>query len=479
MKRFLTILLTALALTGLLCVTASAASFNGPAKELAAIGMLQGDGAGGYALDKVPTRTQAAIMLVRLFGAEKEAVSAYTAGDLKCPFTDVNDTAAPFAAWLADKGLASGTSETTFGASNPCTAKAYTIFLLRALGYQDNVDFTSANAQEFAVSIGLLDTSAFTGTFLRDDLAAMTYQALGMDLKEGDTYLLASLIENGAVDAGAARPTTEKIEAYRALQASGQDAAKGMDTDLDAKMTMGVNLKGSDPSMNMTQKANTEVHGRIQMVLDKDVRMAADMTVSATDGGLSDTQRMEYWLKDGVAYLRSGAEAYQMPVDAGTDMDSLTSLMEQSSAQTGAAMLPFIDELTVESSGGNTVYTLKLNSAFSGMVNGLTRQVLGDMDAAGLNMDMRFTLENSVITYTVGQDGRLKSADTSMTMKAGVKASGGAESLAMDMTVDMDMTMEINAMGKGVKISYPDFSGFKKLIGGADGPTGISGTLAP
>ena len=98
MKRFLTILLTALALTGLLCVTASAASFNGPAKELAAIGMLQGDGAGGYALDKVPTRTQAAIMLVRLFGAEKEAVSAYTAGDLKCPFTAVNGTAAPFAA---------------------------------------------------------------------------------------------------------------------------------------------------------------------------------------------------------------------------------------------------------------------------------------------------------------------------------------------------------------------------------------------
>ena len=40
MKRFLTILLTTLALAGLLCVNASASSFDGPAAELAAIGML-------------------------------------------------------------------------------------------------------------------------------------------------------------------------------------------------------------------------------------------------------------------------------------------------------------------------------------------------------------------------------------------------------------------------------------------------------
>jgi len=110
MKRFLTILLTTLALAGLLCVTASASSFDAPAAELSAIGMLKG-GANGFDLDKVPTRTQAAIMLVRLFGAEDEAKAAYAAGDLKCPFSDVGETAAPHVAWLADKGLASGTSQ--------------------------------------------------------------------------------------------------------------------------------------------------------------------------------------------------------------------------------------------------------------------------------------------------------------------------------------------------------------------------------
>ena len=478
MKRFLTILLTTLALAGLLCVTASASSFDAPAAELSAIGMLKG-GANGFDLDKVPTRTQAAIMLVRLFGAEDEAKAAYAAGDIQCPFGDVSETAAPYVAWLTDRGLANGVAEGSFGALNACSSKAYTIFLLRALGYEDSVDFTAATAQDFAAKIGLLDTSAFTGTFLRDDLAAMTYQALGTDLKGGKTYLLASLIKSGAVDASAAKPITDKIEAYRALQNSGAAASQGMDADVDAKMGMTMSVKGSDPSMNMAEKTDASVKGNIKMVLDKDFQMSMDMTVEAAAGGTSETQKAEYWVKDGVTYVRAGGASYQMPLDAGMDMESLAAMMEQSSAQTGMAMLPFIDSITSKSSGGNTIYTLKLNSAFAGMINGLLGQVLGSLDAAGVDMGMKFALGDSVITYTVGQDGALKSADIDMTLKADVSASDGQESLAMSLAVDMDMTMEMKAMGKGVKITYPDLSGFEKLIGGADGPTGISGTLVP
>lgn len=479
MKRFLTILLASLALTGLLCVSASASSFDGPAAELAAIGMLRG-GSGGFALDKAPTRTQAAIMLVRLFGAEEEAIAAYNAGELECPFTDVNDTAAPFAAWLKAKGLASGNSDGTFGASSPCTAKAYTIFLLRALGYQDNVDFTAANAQEFAASIGLLDTSAFTGTFLRDDLAAMTYQALGADLKGGETYLLASLIRSGAIDAAAAKPITDKIETCRTLQSSGAAAAQGLDADLDAKLGMDIRLKGSDASMNLSQKSDAAVKGRVQMILNKGLQMAVDMTVTAAEGGTSETQRMEYWLKDGVTYVRSGQEAYQMPAGMGMDMESLAALVEQSAGQkTGPGMLPFIDAISAKSSGENTVYTLKLNDAFAGLANGMLAQILGAADTAGLEMGMRFTLGDSAVSYTVDRDGALKGASLDMTMRSALKASDGQESLAMDLTVDMVMTMNIRALGSSVRITYPDFSGFEKLIGGADGPTGISGTLIP
>ncbi len=93
----------------------------------------------------------------------------------------------------------------------------YCAFLLRALGYEDGVDFLYADTLDFAMLHGLFNLSMLDAApFLRDDLAAVTYQALGADLKDGSTYLLASLVESGAIDAEAARPITEKIEAYRA-----------------------------------------------------------------------------------------------------------------------------------------------------------------------------------------------------------------------------------------------------------------------
>ena len=478
MKRFLTILLTALALSGLLCVTASASGFDGPAAELASIGILNG-GAGGFDLDKAPTRAQPAIMLVRLFGAEEEAKAAYAAGDLKCPFSDVGETAAPHVAWLADKGLASGTSEGVFGASSPCTAKAYTIFLLRPLGYRDNVDFTAAGAQEFAMGIGLLDTSMFTGSFLRDDLVALTYQALGADLKGGETWLLASLVKSGAVDASAAKPILDKMEAYRNLQSSGAAAAQGLDADVDAKMGMSFTIKGSGggSAVDISEKTDASVKGNIKMVLDKDLQMSMNMTVEIAAGGTSETQKVEYWVKDGVTYVRSGGEAYQMPLDTGMDMESLAGLMEQSSAQAGPAMLPFIDSISAKASGENIVYTLKLNGAFAGLVNGLLDQILSGLPSEGV--EMSFTLGDSAIAYTVDRNGALKSADIDISMKAGYSAEDSGDSLKADVAVDMEMTMDIKAMGKNVKISYPDLSGFEEIIGGADGPTGITGTLVP
>ena len=186
---------------------------------------------------------------------------------------------------------------------------------------------------------------------------------------------------------------------------------------------------------------------------------------------------MEYWLKDGTAYARSGEDAYQMPMGMGMDMEAFTALMDQAAGNTYAALLPFIDSITTRTSGGNTVYTLTLNDAFAGMLNGLMGQILGMLEA-GLDMGMSFSLDSSTITYTVGQDGTLKSAAADMALKADVSASDGRDSLAVRVVADLDMTMDIKAMGKAVKISFPDFSGFEEIIGGADGPTGIFGTAA-
>lgn len=84
MKRFLTSLVTVLLLTMALTVAASASDFDAAAKDLSAIGVFRGTEA-GFELDRAPTRSEAAIMLVRLYGAEEQAAADYEAGTSPTP----------------------------------------------------------------------------------------------------------------------------------------------------------------------------------------------------------------------------------------------------------------------------------------------------------------------------------------------------------------------------------------------------------
>ena len=131
MRRFLTLLGTTLLLSAALCVGASTSDYDAVAEDLSEIGMFRGT-ANGFELDRAPTRSEAAIMLVRLYGAEEEAAAAYEAGEISHPFTDVGETAAPYVAYLYTNGITNGTSATTFG-TGACTAQNYVVFLLRAL----------------------------------------------------------------------------------------------------------------------------------------------------------------------------------------------------------------------------------------------------------------------------------------------------------------------------------------------------------
>ena len=79
MKRLVTILVTALLMTAALCVSASAADYQSAAEDLSAIGMFRGTVNGGFELDRAPKRSEAAIMLVRLYGAEEEAAAPLSA----------------------------------------------------------------------------------------------------------------------------------------------------------------------------------------------------------------------------------------------------------------------------------------------------------------------------------------------------------------------------------------------------------------
>ena len=462
MKRIFTVLAATLLLTAAMAVTASASDYDAAAEDLAAIGVFRGT-SDGFELDRAPTRSEAAIMLVRLYGAEDTARAAYEAGELTMPFTDVGATAAPYVAYLYENGIVNGTSATTYGAANACSAQNYAAFLLRALGYQDGTDFQYADALTFAQEKGFYDPMMFSGTFLRDDLAAVTYQALGTDLKDGSTYLLKSLIDSGAVDAEAAAPITEKIEAYRALVAASADMeSTAMDVDVTASIDMSVTQDGETVSMPMT------MDGSMQMVLDENnLQMAYDFDI----GAMGETMTMREWLTDGWVYVESTVENGEtVRTKTQVNLEEQLALIEQTQATASMDMvnvsgLAMVDSITAQTQGTNTIYTLVISgSSMNSMMGSAFSSMLGSdtLPAEDLQamMDM-LTFDDITAVYTVDRSGSLQDIQMTFAMELNIPAEEG--STPMVMTAAYDMTMTVNATGDSVRITFPDFSAFEEV----------------
>ena len=211
MKRIICILLLIAALCAALCLPAAAASAQQSAEALCEIDVFRGTDT-GFELERAPKRSEAAVMLVRLYGAEEEARTLYAEGEISHPFADGNTWAAPYLAWLYSRGLVKGMSETRYGADAPCRACDYALFLLRALGYQDGADFAWAETEDFAVQCGFYEKALFGGTFTRGDLALMTLLALQSPMADGSGMLLESLVQAQAVDKDAAKALTDTMK---------------------------------------------------------------------------------------------------------------------------------------------------------------------------------------------------------------------------------------------------------------------------
>ena len=452
MKRFLTVFVTALLLTAALCVTASASDFDAAAEDLSKIGMFRGT-ANGFELDRAPTRSEAAIMLVRLYGAEDTAKADYEAGKIQHPFTDVSDFTAPYVAWLYTNGIANGTSAATFGSAKACTIQNYAAFLLRALGYKDGTDFQYADVLTFAQSKGFYEPVMFSGTFLRDDLAALTYQALAADMKDGKTYLLDSLIQSGAIDEKAASGIQAKIDAYRGMEkAMGGVESTSMDADIDMKMNMSMSAAGET-----AETAATTTTGNMKVIAADPANIQMASTMKTTMEG--ESMDIGMWMKDGWVYLSttSAGETTQLKYAIDDETAALSSLGIVDIDAVNVSGLAMLDSIAAKKSGSDTVYTMVIGKGMNGLMAG----VLGlTGETAGMNMD----LGDITASYTVGSNGKLKSVDMvfAADMKMELPLEDGTTA-SMSIHYDYDMTMKINAMGSDVKITYPDFSKFQKI----------------
>lgn len=182
-------------------VYAAGSSAYGCASSLYTLGLFKGTGSNSdgtpiFALDRAPTRAEAAVMLVRMLGKENEAKN----GAYRHPFQDVEDWASPYVGYAYSKGLSNGTTDSTYGGEDTISAPQFITLVLRALGYSSGKDFDWETSHKFSDSIGLTDGSYSSDSlFTRGDTAIIMSGALSQKIKGTGTTLLASLYKNGAV----------------------------------------------------------------------------------------------------------------------------------------------------------------------------------------------------------------------------------------------------------------------------------------
>lgn len=434
---------------------ASAADFTSSADVLKDLGLFQGSEA-GYDLDRAPDRAEAATMMVRLLGKEAEAKTYYEANADKFPFTDLDngyEWAKPYVAWLYDQGLTSGATATTFEPGNKCTAQQYTTFLMRALGYSDaeGGDFTYDKAIDFATEKGVVDMfNMDADNFMRDDVVAMSYTALSVAPKSGETDLLTKLVGDKAVDAEKAAPVQKTFEALRNFNEAYKAVAATTSADATADFTM--NMKVEDLSVDAAGKFNVQVKADPAKLEEMQMAMTGSLTVNVpTEDGKTEKMDvpMEMYVKDGVAYTNMMGSKMKQDLDLetvfkGFDMQQLT----------GMTTMPLcmVDSISQD---GNT-YKMSYNTeAFNGLFTELFSQMTTqvelteEMKAQGLTEDMfklALDLSKADVEVTFKNGGLYdEKADMAMSM----------EMLGLKADVTMQMSMSAKKVGDAVTVAYP------------------------
>ncbi|MBR5538695.1 MAG: S-layer homology domain-containing protein, partial [Clostridia bacterium] len=135
-KRFLSLVLAVLCVIGSSVITVGAeegADYTEAANNLAAIGILKGDGNGDLMLDKSVTRYQAALFFVQAITGKTDA-SIWNA-DKSAIFSDVPEYGTAID-YLAGLGLIVGRGNGIYGYNDPVTYQDMLTIAVRALGYE-------------------------------------------------------------------------------------------------------------------------------------------------------------------------------------------------------------------------------------------------------------------------------------------------------------------------------------------------------
>lgn len=157
------------------------------------LGLFKSEPGKDYEPDRVPTRTEALIMLIRVLGKESEALR----GNWKHPFTDVDASADKYIGYAYEKGITKGVSETSFGTEN-ADLNMFLTFMLHALNYDEKAgDFTWKDPRRLAAAIGILPYDVDVENFTCKDIVLISWAVLEADLKGGNQRFAKKLMSEG------------------------------------------------------------------------------------------------------------------------------------------------------------------------------------------------------------------------------------------------------------------------------------------
>lgn len=151
-------------------------------------GLLKGDQYGNLNENQYLTRAEMMVILARMLGEFNQA-ETYAR---KSTFSDSsNHWAEPYVAYAQFRGWTVGIGNNQFGYQNRHTVREASVFMLKALGYIADVDFTWSTAYTKAAQLGLFSTTALKADqdILRGDLFKMMLQSLYTKVKGLDITL--------------------------------------------------------------------------------------------------------------------------------------------------------------------------------------------------------------------------------------------------------------------------------------------------
>jgi len=165
------------------------------------LGLITGTGVntnGGveFALTRGLSRLEAAVLAVRLMGAEATAEKA----NFPHPYEDVPGWASAYIGYMFNRGLLSYIGDKEFSPNTAVTANEFMSFVLYALGYRMKAgDYTLITAASLAKKAGICAFSE-DQPITRGRACAAMYNALRATMKDSKKLLSNRLVEIGTID---------------------------------------------------------------------------------------------------------------------------------------------------------------------------------------------------------------------------------------------------------------------------------------